>query len=50
MIRFINIVYIHTTRDYRQYIAVAILHTFQFTVAQALGFFVISSVILATDL
>jgi hypothetical protein len=28
--------YIHTTRDYRQYSAMADLHTFQFTVPQAL--------------
>jgi hypothetical protein len=30
--------YIQRTRDYRQYSAVAILHTLQFTVTQALGF------------
>jgi hypothetical protein len=42
--------YIHTTRDHRQYSAVAILHTLQFTVTQALGFSVFTSRILATDL
>jgi hypothetical protein len=31
--------YIHTTRDYRQYSIVSIPHTFQFTVAHALGYF-----------
>jgi hypothetical protein len=29
---------IHTTRDYRQYSAIAGLHTLQFTVTHALGF------------
>jgi hypothetical protein len=38
------------TRDYRQYSAIAILHTFQFTVTHALGFLVFTSRILATDL
>jgi hypothetical protein len=47
MIRFIGI---HTTRDYRQYSAVAALHNLQFTVTHALGFSVFSSCILATDL
>jgi hypothetical protein len=42
--------YIHTVRDYRQYSAIAILHTFQFTVAHTLGFSVLTSRILATDL
>jgi hypothetical protein len=42
--------YIHTTRDYRQYSAIAILHTLQFIVAHALGFSVFTSRILATDL
>jgi hypothetical protein len=42
--------YIHTVRDYRQYSAIAILHTFQFTSAHALGFSVFTSRILATDL
>jgi hypothetical protein len=42
--------YIHTFRDYRQYSAVAILHTLQFTVTHALGFSVFTSRILATDL
>jgi hypothetical protein len=41
--------YIHTVRDYRQYSAVAILHTFQFTVTHALKFSVFTSRILATD-
>jgi hypothetical protein len=42
--------YIHTIRDYRQYSAIAVLHTFQFTVAHALEFSVFTSRILATDL
>jgi hypothetical protein len=42
--------YIHTTRDYRQCSAIAILHTFHFTVTHALGFSVVTSRILATDL
>jgi hypothetical protein len=42
--------YIHTTRDYRQYSAIAILHNFQLTVAHALGFSVLTSRILKTDL
>jgi hypothetical protein len=42
--------YIHTVRDYRQYGAIAILHTLQFTVTHALGFSVFTSRILATDL
>jgi hypothetical protein len=46
MIGFIGTLHIHTTRDYRQYSAIAILHT----VAQALGFSVFTSRILATDL
>jgi hypothetical protein len=41
---------IHTTRDYRQYSATDILHTFQFTVTHTLGFSVFISRILATDL
>jgi hypothetical protein len=41
---------IFTTRDYRQYSALAILHTLQFTVAHALGFSVFTSRNLATDL
>jgi hypothetical protein len=41
--------YTHTVRDYRQYSAIAILHTLQFTVAHALGFSVFTSRILATD-
>jgi hypothetical protein len=42
--------YIHTTRDYRQNSAIAVLHTLQFTVIYALGFSVFTSHILATDL
>jgi hypothetical protein len=42
--------YIHTVRDYRQYSAISILHTFQFTVTHTLGFSVFTSCILATDL
>jgi hypothetical protein len=42
--------YIHTVRDYRQHIAIAIVHIFQFTVTHALGFSVFTSHILATDL
>jgi hypothetical protein len=41
--------YIHTIRDYRQQSAITILHTLQFTPAQALGFSVFTSRILATD-
>jgi hypothetical protein len=42
--------YTFTTRDYRQYSAIAILHTFQFTVTHALVFSVFTIRILATDL
>jgi hypothetical protein len=42
--------YIHTTRDYRQYSAIFDLQTLQFTVPQALGFSVFTSRILETDL
>jgi hypothetical protein len=42
--------YIHTTRDYRRYSGTAILHTLQFTVTRALGYSVVTSRILATDL
>jgi hypothetical protein len=49
MIEFIA-TYTFTTPDYRQYGAIAILHTFQFTVTHALGFSVFTSRILATDL
>jgi hypothetical protein len=38
------------TRDYRQYSAIADVHTFQFTAPHALGFSVSTSRILATDL
>jgi hypothetical protein len=34
----LGILYVHTTRGYRQYIAIADLHTLQFTVTHALGF------------
>jgi hypothetical protein len=42
--------YIHTVRNYRQYSAIAILHTFQLTVIHALGFSLFTSRILATYL
>jgi hypothetical protein len=42
------VLYIHTTRNYRQYSAVAIVHSLQFTVTHALGFSVFTSRILAT--
>jgi uncharacterized membrane protein required for colicin V production len=42
--------YIHTTRDYRKYSAISILHTFQFTVIYALEFSVFINRILATVL
>jgi hypothetical protein len=38
------------TLKYRQYSAIADLHTFQFTTAHALGFSVSTSRLLATDL
>jgi hypothetical protein len=38
-----------TTRDYRQYSAIANQHTFHFTVAHTLGFSAFTSRILATD-
>jgi hypothetical protein len=41
---------IHTTRDYRQFSAIADLHNLQFIVTKALGFLVFTSRILATDL
>jgi hypothetical protein len=41
---------IHTARGYRQYSAIADLHTLQFTFTHALGFSVFTSRILATDL
>jgi hypothetical protein len=40
---------IHSTRDYRQYNAIADLHILQFTVTHAQGFSVFTSRILATD-
>jgi hypothetical protein len=42
--------YIHTVRDYRKYRAIAILYSLQFTTPHALGFSVLTSRILATDL
>jgi hypothetical protein len=42
--------YIHTVWNYRQYSAIAILHTFKFTIPHSLGFSVFTSRILATDL
>jgi hypothetical protein len=50
MTGFINSLYIHTARDYRQYSANAILHILEFTVAHALGFWVFISRVLATYL
>jgi hypothetical protein len=51
MIRFIYTLYIHTIRDYRQLQRYRYsIHTFQFTVTQALGFSAFTSRILATDL
>jgi hypothetical protein len=41
---------INTTRTYKPYSAIADLHTFQFTVAHALGFLVSTSRLLASDL
>jgi hypothetical protein len=41
---------IHTTRDYKQYSAIAVVHTLRLTVAHALGFSVFTSRILATGL
>jgi hypothetical protein len=43
-------IYTHTVHDYRQYSAIAVLHTSHFTVAQTLLFSVFTSHILATDL
>jgi hypothetical protein len=42
--------YIHAVQDYRQYSAIAILHTLQFTVTHALRFSVFTSRVQATDL
>jgi hypothetical protein len=42
--------YSQTVRDYRQYSAIAILHTLQFIIAHALGFSVFSTRMLATDI
>jgi hypothetical protein len=41
--------FIHRTRHYRQYSAIADLHTLRFTVTHALGFSVFTGRILATD-
>jgi hypothetical protein len=41
--------YIHTTPDYKQCSAVAILHTFKFAFTHALGFSLFTSRVLATD-
>jgi hypothetical protein len=50
MIGFIDTLYKHTTRRYKQYSAITDLHTFQFTVTHSLGISVSSSRILAKDL
>jgi hypothetical protein len=53
MIGFISTLVTHSlliTFKYRQYRAIADLHTFLFTVAHALGFFVSTSRLLATDI
>jgi hypothetical protein len=42
--------YIHNTTDCREYSAICILHTIEFTAIHALGFSVFISRILATDL
>jgi hypothetical protein len=47
MIGFIALV--HSTRNYKQYSAIADLHILQFTVRDTLGFSVFTSRILATD-
>jgi hypothetical protein len=49
MIGFIDTLYNHTTHTYKKYSAVADLHTFQFTVAHALGLSVSTSRVMATD-
>jgi hypothetical protein len=53
MIGFISISVTHSlliTPKYRQYYAIADLHTFQFTIAHALGFSVLTIRLLTTDL
>jgi hypothetical protein len=51
MIGFIDTLYVHTGRDYRQYNTIPDLHTLQYTVTHALEFSVFTtSRILATDL
>jgi hypothetical protein len=42
--------YSHTTRYYRQYSAIAIVHIFQCPITHTLGFLVFTSCILAMDL
>jgi hypothetical protein len=50
LIGFIDTFYTYTTRDCRQYSAIADLHTLEFTVTHALGLTVFTSRIRATDL
>jgi hypothetical protein len=50
LIGFITTLFTHSSRDYRQYSAIADLQTFQFTFTHALGFPVFTRRILATDL
>jgi hypothetical protein len=50
MVGFIDTLYIHTSQEYRQYTAIADLHTLQFFVAQALTFLAFISRTLATEL
>jgi hypothetical protein len=50
MIGFIDTWFTRSTRDYRQYSAITDLHTSQFAVTHPLGFSVLTSRILATDL
>jgi hypothetical protein len=42
--------YTFSTQNCRQYMAIAILHTFQFAVTHSLGFSVFTSRLLVTDL
>jgi hypothetical protein len=46
----LDVLHLFTTRNYRQYSTIAVLHTFHFTVTHALEFSVFTSRILATDL
>jgi hypothetical protein len=50
MIGFIDAFFVTVSRNYNQYSTIADLHTFQFTVAHALGFLVSTSHIPVTDL